>query len=325
MKIAILSRELLISGGGERQCLMLGRELMRRGHEVTFYTTRFDPEKCFPDDTSQVKVVALSPERVREVKERRRSWLPEGFNILYNEGVMAREVANLIDRETEVIHPNDTWGARVGCSFKACNPKAVSILMLNDVVTARWSLFDDPMFGRKRNPLKRPIEWAKDMLERPAFRSQNLILVLSDRTGEQVRTWIGQNASTIRSGVDHERFKFVARTFPPKDRPIRLVSHGIFYIHRRYEDTIETVKVLLDRGLKAELCIIGDHQHKSDARAYLAKLQALVTRLKLEGKVTFAGRVSDDELVRSFYDSDAFISAAHMQTWGIAPFEALAT
>jgi glycosyltransferase involved in cell wall biosynthesis len=304
---------------------MLGRELMRRGHDVTFYTTRFDPKTCFPGDTSQVKVVSLKPERVSEVKERRRAFVPEGFNILYNEGILAREVAELIDPETEVVHPNDTWGARAGCSFKSRNPKAVSVLMLNDVVTARWSLFDDPMFGRKRNPLKRPIEWTKDMLERPAFRAQDLILVLSDRTGEQVRTWIGQDASTIRSGVDHERFKFVPRTFPPNNRPIRLVSHGIFYIHRRYEDTIEAVKLLADRGIDAELNIIGDHQHKSDARTYLAKLQALVAKLGLEKKVSFAGRVSDDELIRSFYDSDAFISAAHMQTWGIAPFEALAT
>jgi ABC-type hemin transport system ATPase subunit len=41
--------ELLVEGGGERQCVSLARALAQRGHEVTLYTSAYDRAECFSE------------------------------------------------------------------------------------------------------------------------------------------------------------------------------------------------------------------------------------------------------------------------------------
>ena len=49
MDIALVMHELLVEGGGERQCVSLARALAARGHEVTLYTSAYDRANCFPE------------------------------------------------------------------------------------------------------------------------------------------------------------------------------------------------------------------------------------------------------------------------------------
>jgi len=337
MKIAIVLRELLMSGGGERQGIMLARELRERGHDVTIYSSAFDPKRCFPEETSSLPIKALPIEELQRIRTKK-FFLPQTLAVGARESELARAVARLIPVSTEVINPNDNWGMRAAYYFKRYAhdslvytkdkrpKKPVSVVMLNDVDTARWTLFNDPLFKQpQKGPFKYFLSWLKDYAQFHFVRAQDTIVVLSDRTGGLVKKYFGREAVTVRSGVDHERFKFVPRKFPGEGKPLRLLSHGIFYIHRRYEDTIRAVDLLRKKGIDARLVIIGDYTHKAPAKKYFDSLQGLVQELKLESVVTFSGRVSDAELLQSFYDADAFVSAAHMQTWGLAPFEALAT
>src|SRR5690242_1041935 len=56
MKIALIMHELLVEGGGERQCVSLARELLRMGHNVDLYTSAYDRERCFPEVCSELKI-----------------------------------------------------------------------------------------------------------------------------------------------------------------------------------------------------------------------------------------------------------------------------
>jgi glycosyltransferase involved in cell wall biosynthesis len=51
-----------------------------------------------------------------------------------------------------------------------------------------------------------------------------------------------------------------------------------------------------------------------------------VAKRQLEDHVKFVGQISDQKiLVSEYQNADVFVFASHMQTWGIAVFEALAT
>ena len=302
---------------------MLALRLKDMGYQVAIYTSAFDARRCFPEETVLVKIKVLPSETLNKIKAENNALLPVALNILRREKILAQAVAGMIEPRTDVLDPNDNWGARVAHFYKKINPAAVSVVMLNDVVTSCWSLFDDPLFGRKKNYFKYPLYWLKDAVEKYYFRSQDKILVLSEKTIPFVNKYLGQKANVIRSGVDSAKFKFVPRRAPKKDETIRLLSHGIYYIHRRYEDTIEAVHLLSGMGFKVKLKIIGDYEHKPTAKAYHNKLVKLVDERKLKEQVDFAGRVSDNELYRSYYEAHAFVSAAHMQTWGLAVFEAM--
>ena len=54
MKIAIVSPELTISGGGQRQILELALGLERLGHTVDVFCPRSDKNECYPEKISQI-------------------------------------------------------------------------------------------------------------------------------------------------------------------------------------------------------------------------------------------------------------------------------
>ena len=321
MKIGIILRQAIISGGGERQAIMLAKELLSLGNQVAIYAAVFDREKCFPNDNKGLKILTL-PEAVAQGLESKIN-SASGLRRLSGENELALALANLIEPDTEVLNPNDNWGSHVVYFFKKRCSKTASVLMLNDLDTARWSLFSDPVFGRKKNLLKWPIHYAKDIIERHYLKSQNLIVVLNNRTVGLVKKYLNREAIVVRTGVDLDRFRFIKHGAPDLNRPIQLLSHGIFYVHRRYEDTIKALKILRDRGLNVRLEIIGDYTHKSSAKEYFVRLITLVSDLKLSDSVVFRGRVSDEELLKTYRESHVFVSAAHMQTWGLAVFEAI--
>lgn len=321
MKIAIILRQATISGGGERQAIMLARELSLLGHEITIYAVIFDRVKCFPDDIIGLEVVTLSEEAAKRLESEANS--ARGLARLFRENKLAKVVAELIKPGTSVLNPNDNWGAHVAYFFQKKYPRSSSVLMLNDLDTARWSLFSDPIFGRRRNLLKWPIHYFKDVYERFYLKSQKTIVVLNNRSVGLVKKYLNREAVVVRTGIDLEGFKFVEHLPPKRTGKVLLLSHGIFYVHRRYEDTIKAVAILRYKGFDVELDIIGDYNHKSSAKDYHLSLLKLVESLGLNGHVDFRGRVSDEELRSYYYKANIFVSAAHMQTWGLAVFEAI--
>ena len=325
MKIAIILRELMVSGGGERQGLMLGKELIAMGHEVIIYTTAYDEKKCFPADTVTLPLNILPEQVLAEIRSRK-YFLPRAWAASARASALARAIAERIDPDTEILSPSDNWGMRVGYHFKKHHPRAVSVVMLNDVYTERWTLLNDSLFGqKKKGPFRYFLSWLKDFLVIRDAKVQDAIVVPNDRLGKIVKKYLGLTSVTVRSGVDHNRFIFNEHSLPRFGKTVHLLSHAIFYIHRRFEDTIMALKILIDEGFKVDLVIIGDFEHKQAAREYHRKLLILVEKLNLKEAVQFVGQVNDEELVRYHREADIFVAAAHLHTWGLVIFEALST
>ncbi|MES2953214.1 MAG: glycosyltransferase family 4 protein [Patescibacteria group bacterium] len=323
MRIGIIFECLEIAGGGERQAIMLARALLEQGDEVTLYTLSVNCERCFPSDIASLRIV--TPSTARRLSKSKIRF----FGLLFqkiDELRRARELALLLPDDLDAINPHEMFAAKVAYFYKRRHPHVRSIMMLNDVYTASWSLLDDPLFGPKPRSFFARIRGAIiDRFDQIYVRAQDIVLVLNERSIALAKRYLRVNARVIRSAADVEHFQYKARAPIAAGRPIEILASGIMYVHRRYEDTIRAVALLRRGGLSVRLRIIGEWNHKASGRTYYEKLRALVAELGLEDAVVFSGAVSEEELRAAYYRADMLVAATHMQTWGLATFEALAT
>ncbi len=324
MKIGIIIRFLIATGGGERQALMSARELKKLGHSPIIYTFAYDKERCFPEGMLDINIVPLVEHREDLPKNHTTIPFLGTFLHLFQEAKRAKKLASLIDTDIDVINPQDQSSAWVAYYFKK-RKNVPSVLTLNDLHLARWSLFNEQEGARKQFPISYFFHWLRDSFENTTFFSkQQNIAVLNTFTQKMVKKYLGRDSVIIRSGLEAEKFSYKKRK-PIERKKINILCHAIFYIHRRFEDVIKAVSLLRQEGYDARLVISGDYSHKDTAKRYYQKLTDLVKELDLTESVSFRGRVSEADLLNQFYQSDIFVFSSHMQTWGLVVFEAMAT
>jgi glycosyltransferase involved in cell wall biosynthesis len=91
--------------------------------------------------------------------------------------------------------------------------------------------------------------------------------------------------------------------------------------HRRLEDAIQGVARAVAAGHDVRFLIAGTPDQHPD---YAESLHRLVASLGLDGRVTFAGAVPENELALYYHACDAFVFPNENQTWALAVSEAMA-
>ncbi|MFY9462686.1 MAG: glycosyltransferase family 4 protein, partial [Candidatus Sungiibacteriota bacterium] len=235
-----------------------------------------------------------------------------------------KELALQIDHDIDLLHPHDQVSYRVAAYYKKQVKDVPSVWMMNDVPTRAYA----DWYGRRIHPyfrvplLKRIAHWLMDAYDiRKFILPQDAIAVLDNFNRENVKRFLRRDAVVVRSGLDIEKFSYVERASPDGSH-IALLTTGIFMRHRRFEDVIEAVGILADRGIYAALTIIGD---QASDQKYADEMRRLVEERKLTELVSFLGRVSEEELVRAYQQHHIFVFANDPQTWGLAVFEAMAS
>ena len=311
MNIAIIVRRLNVKGGTQRQALNLAQELRRRGHAVTLYTFLLSPADCYPELLEGLKVVALG------------TYPSSGVLSDFTENRAARMLAGAIDHKTDILNPHDQVAYKVAAYFKKRVRVIPSVWMMNDVPTrlrAEERLKEakpDTVIPWYKRLMHRLLDW----YDRKVFiAGQDVILALDERDRGWAEDEFGKQAHVIRSGVSYEQFPYRRRV--SARTPPRLLMAGIFFPHRRFEDGIEAVELLRGQGIPAELTIAGD---TGSDREYAQKIKKLISERGLEEVVRLAGKVSDEELVRMYREHDIFLFPNHLQSWGLAVFEAMSS
>ncbi len=318
MKVAIIVKRLNVKGGTQRQALSLGRELSRLGHSIAYYTFAFDKDKCYPDLLRDSEVVVLPPTGSSFRK------FPGYLGEFLRENRDAKALATLIAMDTVVLNPHDQVSYRVAAYFKRNNKEVPSVWMLNDMPTRTWSYWRESRVNPnvRANFVKRIAYWLFDWYDTKMFiKKQDEIVVLDKWNSAFVQRYFNREANIVRSGLDLETFAYSPHSVLP-GAEFKILMHGIFLKHRRFEDGIEALALLLGSGRKAMLTIIGDYENDKE---YYEMLKRLVVEKKVESEVVFRGRVSDAELVEAYKSHHAFVFANHYQTWGLAVFEAAAS
>lgn len=298
------------------------KEWRAAGHRVEIYTFFYDKEECYPEILKDFKVIVADEPAVI----RMRTYSGKGgfigfFQNFITENQAARNLALKISPDTDILHPHDQLVYRTVRYFKKEVRKIPAVWMLDDMTTKKHSLLRNSQFDKtlKASPLKRVWYWFVDALDYYLFlRYIDSIAVVDTRDRVWAIEAYGKPTRIVRNGLDASEFPFRQRP-GIRDKKINLLAVALLLPHRRFEDTILAVPYLERRGFSVSLTIIGAPM---DA-AYFERLQALVAEQHLEQAVRFLGKVSHEVLLESFRTADMFVFPAHLQSWGLAIFEAM--
>jgi len=142
-------------------------------------------------------------------------------------------------------------------------------------------------------------------------------VVLDKINKSQVHNNFRLTSEIVRSGIDINKFEFSNHL---RKQNFKLLSTGIIFKHRRIEDVIFAIKILVEKGYNIRLNHIGA---KDRAVRYAKKVFSLVEELGLQNRVSFLGRVTEQQLIQWYSKSDIFVFPNAPQTWGLSVFEAM--
>lgn len=292
MKIALIIRRLNVRGGAQRQALALAQELKKRGHDILLYVAEGGWEASYPELLQGLSIAAITS---------------------------PHDMA----RDFDILNPHDRWAHAIACAYKKKVRAVPSIWMMNDLPTRWFSLFrESECRGEKLSLFK---EYGARIFDfftfRRDIRCQDAIAVLDNRDAAWLKRFFGKDAVVVRSGVDSTRSEFRARTMPT-GKKLSILLTGILLPHRRFEDLIDAVAILQKDGYSILVDIIGDESQNS---AYAKRLKDRVQALNLSSAIRFLGKVSEGDLLTHYSSHDIFVFPNHLQSWGLAVFEAMAT
>ncbi|SRR5579859_3599542 len=312
MNIALIMHELLVEGGGERQCLSLARALARQGHAVTVYTSAYDRANCFPEICKDLSVTEAG--RGRLLWLRKPLFLRGYLDMLHlSEAVTSRH---------EIWNPHH-WPAQWGAIWLKHKLGGKVIWMCNDVPNFHQQAHQRNTIGL----LRAVISWLQYMYDRTQNRKADLTLFLSNWAESEFKAIYTGRTRVVRSGADPKRFvpggdrQKIRERFGYNSDDFVLLWLGIFMPHRRLQDAIEAVSLLAASNSKAKLLLAGSDRSFPE---YFHSLKTLAHELGVHDRIIFAGKVADEE-IRDFYCAcDAFLFPNENQTWGLAVLEAMA-
>ncbi len=313
MKIAVAALHLNTKGGTQRQALALSLAFQELGYDVTIYTLIADYKNCYGEMMKKLKIVLVSTApRQTSGNLFWRKWMSKKYF-----EAAAYSVAQSIFADTEFLSCQDEESYKVAYYFKRLHPKST--------IKSLWTMNDPPISYRPKESWffdtgRRIFNIFELIYERPFLKKTDSILVLDNRNQKLVRTYYGRNAVIVGSGVDYNYFYHPVRK--EVQDPVILLGIGIFAPYRRFEDIIDAAAILKSEGYRLIVKIAGAYSDDSD---YVRELKVLIKTKGVDREVVFLGRVSENELLNLYRTSDIFIFPNHMQTFGLAPAEAMAT
>jgi glycosyltransferase involved in cell wall biosynthesis len=313
MDIALIIHELLVEGGGERQCVCLAEALAQHGHTVTLYTSAYDRANCFPEICKSFAI--------KEVGRGPLAWVRKP---LFLRGYLDMlQLSSKVEAGHQIWNPHH-WPAQWAAVWAKSQRGGKVVWMCNDVPDFRqkaWRL------QSIKSSILAPLYWLYYFYDRRQNRKVDLTLLLSNWAESEYKVFYRGPTRVVRSGADPTRFKPGGDRVKIRDRfgfavdEFVLLWLGIFMPHRRLEDAIEAIGHLASQGARVRLLLAGSDRSYPE---YLSSLKALVQSLGLQRVVTFAGKVADQEICDFYAACDAFVFPNHQQTWGLVVLEAMA-
>jgi len=119
----------------------------------------------------------------------------------------------------------------------------------------------------------------------------------------------------VHNGVDLERFR--PGPWPSSENRVGILANLLPV--KGHEDFLEMAKILLERGVPAKFCIIGEDHRKT---GYAERLHERVVELGLEERVEFLG--FRDDVPQLLQGLDVVVCASHEEPFGRSVIEAMA-
>jgi len=322
IRIALLVWDLSISGGSQRQALELARYLMGRGHVVRVYCGYLSRSKCYPDLLRKLDVVCLHERDYVEGRNNFLRWVLYPPEPLFTG--QAKALADMMpDGGFDLVNCHDFMVYRSAYYYKRAN-KVPVVWMVNDLPRSLVGPKSGLGGGSMKDLLHYlilggPLGHRSDLRR---VRALDKCVVFDKPTAEAFAKKVGVAPVRMGSGLDSSVFECRPRSKAPDRKKLKVLDVGVFYPHRRYEDLLNAVALAKKDGVMAEVMIVGSDAYD---KIYASRTRELASALGLQNEVKFICNVTEEELRRLYADADVFVFPNYPQTWGLAPFEAMAS
>ncbi|MEK7636838.1 MAG: glycosyltransferase family 4 protein [Patescibacteria group bacterium] len=334
MNIGMMVNNLATSGGYQKLVIRLTQELQRRGHLVTIYTPLFDPVACFPEMIGDCTVVTMSVESTQlnnhlGLLARISRMLAEPLS----EARRYSQLAKLVSPETDHLIIHDDYSLYALPWVPQLRHQGKVLWMLNNQLPDEYQSLSHYLRARFAGTGFHLLPMMFKLLQLPNFiRAYRLIMKGVARVSVfatydnfnkgLVRTILHRDATNVSAGADTIEFErlYTSRHAPRADA-FRLLSVGVIFPHRRYEDILRATALLNDSGFSIQTTIVGSAKH---APEHVRHLKLLTQELGIEQRVRFLQYIPTNELHELYRQADAFVFVNDGFTWGISVFEAIA-
>ena len=298
MKISMIIDNLSVKGGYQKLVLRLSQQLKMLGYEVIIYTPIVDKYNCYPEIIKDFKIISASRNVDIFVKSTIIVKIKKFLQYL-------RLITKFSKSEVIVIHD------------------LMSLIFLNFISTKNtkilWMLnFQLPDLLQKNKKITGFIKKIFSLLIKKGLKKVDLILAYDSYNNNLIKENLINKSCIVYAGADIE--KKIINIKKQIDFPIKLLSVGVLFNYRRYEDIIEAMNILNQDGLDCYLKIVGEVKFSPE---YLIYLKKIIKNYNLDDKVYFCGAINNEELDKLYRESDIFLFVNDAFTWGISVFEAM--
>ena len=271
-------------GGFQRQCMDLCEGFIAKGHQVTIVTTAH-PDNIEVEEKDGHTAYYLNPSKPTKLS---RAWFNESKKLV-------KQIHQ--DNPIDIIHSNEfaatgvmSWASKLNIPIAvvchgSLRTELLSFLSSADKRPRYWHW----MILTPLHLFRRCLLW-----EFPMRKNAEKIILVSPTLERDFSLFAKNKVKVIENGI-----KLPEKTaFVENDGELRLLCTGRADRQKGFQKAIMAVKEIDDLDLHLDIVGTGP---------YLNDLKILADKLDVDEKVTFHGRVDDDELARIYAAADIYL------------------
>lgn len=161
----------------------------------------------------------------------------------------------------------------------------------------------------------------KGLKQLAALRRFDRVLVNSRATASQLERYSGIRDVTVVPPVVSSMRVFRSKAVRPQPwgYPVNILILGRVVAHKNIEEAVTLVNHLRNRGVKAELNVVGVAENND----YTAYIKRTVDDLNLRRSVHFHGKVAEDKLLKVLEETDILLTTSRHEGFCVPVLEAL--
>ncbi len=304
-------------GGMQEHVHILGRELVKRGNEVTVYTLNSRDNEdipCLhlapPAITQNVRSPGLpEKEAIDGICVRRFDVALRFWSFIWSPGLFM-ELKREIEK-CDIVHAHGyhLLSSVYGC-YLAKKRRKTFVLTGHDML-----ITDDlPLSARI---LKKIYDLS---LGRYLLKNTSKIIALTEDQIEQYTERGGDESriTVIPNAIDLEKYVSCEEPATAKSGK-RLLFVGRIEKYKGIQDVVGMMPALLASEPDVRLTIVGGDS------GFRHELEGLSERLGVRDTIVFTGEVSRDDLLKEYREADIFVLPSRMEGFGIVLLEAMAS
>ena len=271
-------------GGFQRQCMDLCEGFIAKGHQVTIVTTAH-PDNIEMEKKDGYTAYYLNPSKPTKLS---RAWFNKSKKLV-------KQIHQ--DNPIDIIHSNEfaatgvmSWASKLNIPIAvvchgSLRTELLSFLSSADKRPRYWHW----MILTPLHLFRRCLLW-----EFPMRKNAEKIILVSPTLERDFSLFAKNKVKVIENGI-----KLPEKTaFVENDGELRLLCTGRADRQKGFQKAIMAVKEIDDLDLHLDIVGTGP---------YLNDLKILANKLDVDEKVTFHGRVDDDELARIYAAADIYL------------------